>query len=58
MPARFLWLLGFAVSNMTYGQTTTAVIDQTRSVAGVSIDTEGVLSNARTDDLGMLSKLR
>ncbi len=31
---------------------------QSRAVGGVSINTDGLLSNARTDDLGSLSKLR
>jgi hypothetical protein len=52
-----LALFGFAVGNIAQGQTvTTSAIVQ--PVGGVSIDTGGVLSNARTDDLGVLSKLR
>jgi hypothetical protein len=50
-------LVGFALSNVAHGQTvTTAAVVQ--PVGGVSIDTDGVLRNARTDELGVLSKLR
>ena len=53
-------LLGLVVANIAHGQTssTTAIVTTTRSVGGVSIDTDGVLKNARADDLGVLSKLR
>jgi hypothetical protein len=34
------------------------VIDRVGAVGGVSIDTDGVLNNARTDELGSLSKVR
>ena len=44
-----------AVGEMAYGQTYDY---QSRAVGGVSINTDGVLNNARTDDLGSLSKLR
>ncbi len=48
------------MTDVAYGQTNTSttVVAETRAVGGVSIDTDGVLSNARTDDLGMLGKLR
>ena len=44
-----------AVGEMAYGQT---YENSSRAVGGVSINTDGVLNNARTDDLGSLSKLR
>ena len=50
-------LLGFTVTNIAYGQTT-AVVSTIQPVGGVSINTDGVLSLARTEDLDTLSKLR
>ena len=51
-------VIGFTVTGLVYGQNVGVVATQSLAVGGVSIDTNGVLSNARTDDLGMLSKLR
>ncbi len=50
-------LLGFTATDIAYGQTT-ALVGQIRAVGGVSINTDGVLSLARTEDLDTLSKLR
>jgi hypothetical protein len=50
-------LLGFAATDIAYGQTT-AVVSTIQPVGGVSINTDGVLSLARTEDLDTLSKLR
>lgn len=49
-----------AISSAALGQTTTndTTLVSTRAVGGVSIDTDGLLSAARTDDLGSLAKLR
>ena len=46
-----------AISSVALGQATTDIISN-RAVGGVSINTDGVLSGARTDDLGALGKLR
>jgi hypothetical protein len=53
-----VWLLVVAAGVVAYGQTTTTSVLQTRAVGGVSINTEGVLSTAQSDDLGALGKLR
>jgi hypothetical protein len=54
-----VWFAMAALGGVAHGQTTatstTAIVG---AVGGVSIDTDGVLRNARADQLGMLSKLR
>jgi hypothetical protein len=47
-----------AIGSVALGQTVTTDTVVTRSVGGVSINTDGVLSSARDDDMGLLGKLR
>ena len=54
-----VWCVVASVGSFSRGQDNNTVdVISTRAVGGVSIDTDGVLSNAQTDDLGMLGKLR
>jgi hypothetical protein len=55
----FVWIVVAAAAVVGHGQaTTTTSIIQTSAVGGVSIDTDGLLNTARTDDLGILAKVR
>ena len=49
-----VWFAMAAIGGVARGQVVTQTVG---AVGGVSIDTDGVLSNARTDDSGMLSKI-
>ena len=51
-------IAGVAQGQQNNGGTTTIVTAETRAVGGVSIDTDGLLSGAQPDALGVLAKLR
>jgi hypothetical protein len=56
IPTTLVWLVAVAVCNVGHGQA--IITTQQQAVGGVSINTNGVLSNALPDDLGTLGKLR